>query len=396
LGDWLTWYEHSSVGYGRLRVTDTPEDPTLASAFDLRPWEVDARGERIATRQELDLPFTAGPFKMSLFALGELAHWGEDLTGDDLQRAYWQSGLRASLPMWTANHGIESGLWNVHGIAHKVVFDVEASLAEATRDFDEFPLYDPLDDDSIEQFRRRYPTFLFGGAPIPAMFDERNYAIRTGIGDYVTSPATEVVEDLAAVRFGARQRWQTKRGPLGRRRIIDWVVLDTRAVYFPKSDRDNFSEDLGLLTYDFRWHVGDRTTIISDGAVDLFEDGQRAFTVGAFLNRPPRGSLYVGFRSLMGPFESQVVATSFTYLMSPKWITTVGSTVDLQDTGNIGQRFTVTRIGESFLASAGFTVDSNKDNVGVIVAIEPRFLPFSGLGRAVGAQIPPAGQFGLE
>lgn len=394
--DWFTWYEHSHVGYGRLRVLEPPSDPAEAALFTLAPWEADVRGERATTRQELDLPLQLGIVKVVPFALGELSHWGQDITGQDLQRAYWQSGVRASIPMWTANPAVESGLWNIHGLAHKVFFDVEATYAEANRDFTQLPLYDPLDDDSVEQFRRRYPFFDFGGASIPLRFDERFYALRSGIGDSVTSPSTEIADDLAAVRFGVRQRLQTKRGPIGARRIIDWMVFDTRAVYFPDGDRDNFGENVGLFTYDFRWHVGDRTTLLSDGAMDFFTDGQRVYTVGAFLNRPPRGSFYLGFRSIMGPFESQVVGTSFTYLMSPKWYATAGSSVDLQDTGNIGQRFTVTRISESYLASVGLTVDSNKDNVGVIVAIEPRFLPFSSLGRSLGASIPTAGEFGIE
>ena len=36
---------------------------------------------------------------VTAYALGELAHWGEDLSGSDLQRAYAQVGLRASMPM---------------------------------------------------------------------------------------------------------------------------------------------------------------------------------------------------------------------------------------------------------------------------------------------------------
>ena len=36
-----------------------------------------------------------------------------------------------------------------------------------------------------------------------ARFEERFYAVRTGLGSWVTSPSTEVVDDLMALRFGA-------------------------------------------------------------------------------------------------------------------------------------------------------------------------------------------------
>ena len=68
------------------------------------------------------------------FALGEVAHWGEDIEGDDLQRAYVHTGLRASIPFWTVDPTIRDPLFNLNGLAHKVVFDAEVSYADATRD----------------------------------------------------------------------------------------------------------------------------------------------------------------------------------------------------------------------------------------------------------------------
>ena len=87
---------------------------------------------------------------------------------------------------------------------------------------------------------------------------------------------------------------------------------------------------------------------------------------------------------------------SYNYWMSPKWISSFGMSVDLGDEGNIGQRFGITRIGESLLISAGFSVDAVRDNVGVSLAIEPRFLPKRRLGYVGGARIPVAGARGLE
>ncbi len=396
LDDTFTWYEHSSAGYARLQTATAPENPVQAARWTPEAWEVPREGERLATRQEIDWPFQLGPAKFVPYALGELAHWGQDINGDDLQRAYGQAGVRANLPMWAVNPAVESELWNVHGLAHKINFKGEFLVAESNRELDQLPLYDPLDDDSIEAFRNRMPFYTFGTPAIPERFDPRNYAVRTGLGGWVTSPATEVVDDLMLFRVGAEQRWQTKRGRPGARRIIDWIVFDSHINFFPKDSRDNFGSAAGLLDYNFRWHVGDRVTVTSEGLFDFFDDGQQFVSFGAFLARPPRGSLYLGMQLLDGPAQHSVLSMSYSYRMSPKWVSTFGTSFDLRRNENLGQNFSITRIGESLLISAGFHVNPTRDNVGVNFSIEPRFLPSSKLARIGGAQIEPAGVRGLE
>jgi hypothetical protein len=396
LHDTFTWYEHSSAAYARFRQASAPSNPQ-DQPFSYLAWESSSRaGERLATRQEIDWPLQVGPVKVVPYALGELARWGQDLNGQPLDRIYGQAGVRASMPMWAVNPAAESGLWNVHGLAHKVVFDAEFSIADSKGSLDQLPLYDPLDDDDIEAFRRRLAINTFGVSPVPKPFDERFYALRTGMASWVTAPSTEIADDLTAVRLGMHNRWQTKRGMPDNRRIIDWIILDTNVTLFPAPSRDDFGKTVGLLDYDFRWHVGDRLTLVSDGIFDFFPSGQQLVTIGGFLTRPPRGSLYLGLRLLEGPINNQVLSMSYSYWMSPKWVSSFGMSVDLGRDGNIGQNLNVTRIGESLLVSAGFTVDAARNNVGVNFTVEPRFLPKNRLGSIGGVRIPPAGAYGLE
>jgi hypothetical protein len=405
LGDWLTWHQHSHVGYFNMRVPTTPENPADRAKFVLMPWEANVQGARAATRQELDLPLELGPFKVVGRALGEVAHWDEDRTGSDNDRAYGQLGLNLSLPIWSADPTVESELFNVHGLAHKVNFDVDVSFSDATDEVSEFPLYDPVDDNNIEAFRRRYPFDIFPGfvsvdpsgnpTQIPTRFDERFYAVRSGLGDWVTGP-TEIANDLLAVRFGIDQRWQTKRGFPGERTLQDLVVLNTGISFFPNDDRDNFGEPFGLADYDFRWHVGERTTILSTGLYDFFPEGQHLTSFGVQLSRPPRASAYLGVSFLDGPFRSDVLQFSYSYRMSAKWISEFSTGYDFFNNQNIGQRMTLTRVGESFLISLGFNIDASKGSQGFALNIEPRFLPRTRIGRVGGAQIPPAGAFGIE
>jgi hypothetical protein len=213
---------------------------------------------------------------------------------------------------------------------------------------------------------------------------------------WVASPSAEIADDLMALRMGVRQRWQTKRGPAGNQHIVDWLTLDMNATYFPDDQRDNFGQEFGLLDYDLRWHLGDRFTVLSDGFADLFGDGLKTISGGILINRPTLGNGYLGVRSITGPITSNVLVGSFSYRLSEKWITTAGAAFDFENTGNIGQSFTVTRIGESFNVTAGFNVDSSKDNVGVAFLVEPRFIPNSRLTRTTGIEVLPAGALGLE
>ncbi|MEX2309719.1 MAG: organic solvent tolerance protein OstA [Pirellulales bacterium] len=407
--DQLTWFEHSSAAFADIGVATTA---TNTPFWSLLPWEVDGagaritgEGERLVTRQEIDWPIDVAPFKVVPFALGELAHWGQDINGNDLQRAYAHTGVRASIPFWHADPTIRDPIFNLNGLAHKVVFEVEASYADATRDMTQLPLYDELEDDTHEEFRRRLFFPPFGGGLLPyymagptidPKFDPRFYALRSGLQGWVTSPSTEIADDLALVRFGMRHRLQTKRGAPGEERIIDWLTFQTNSTWFPVEDRDNFGAPLGLFDYDLRWHLGDRFSILSDGAADTFGDGLRTASIGMLLNRPARGNFYLGFRTLSGPFEAHVLTAAINYRMSAKWIGSASASVDFGDAGNIGQSVAFSRIGESLIATVGGHVDESKDNVGVSFLLEPRFLPTLSATRKTGIEVPPAGAFGLE
>jgi hypothetical protein len=399
--DTLTWYEHSQAAYARIHYFDFPTNPILASQIGPNlPWEnlngTDLDGERLVTRQELDLPFMIGGVKVVPFALGELAQWGEALDGDRLQRAYVHTGVRASVPFWSVFPDVQDPLFNLNGLSHKVVFEAEAAYADANANFTELPLYDPLDDTSIVEMLRRVQGGVLPPTVLGAKFDPRFYAFRSGIQRWVTSPTTEIADDLQYLRMGMRHRWQTKRGGVGRQHIVDWLTFDTNITYFPEADRDNFGAEMGLLDYDVRWHLGDRFTIVSDGAADFFGDGLRTVAGGVILNRPTKGNAFVGVRSIGGPIESNSLLASYSYRMSPKWISSAGAAFDFSDTGNIGQSLSVTRIGESLLVTSGVTFDSSKDNLGFIFAIEPRFLPKLNLTSRTGIEVPPAGAFGVE
>ena len=319
----FTWNEHSHIGYARFRGADAPLDPVDLAPFDLLAWERnDTEGVRVGTRQEISLPIQTERGKIIPYLVGDLTYYQEDINGDDSLRGFYQTGVRASTSMWKVDPTIQSTLFNVNGLAHKVTFDADLYFSESSQDLTDFPLYDPLDDDAQENFRHRFVFDTFGipiGDDIPSQFDERNFALRTGLQRYVTSPSAEIADDQVAVRLGARQRWQTKRGLPGAERITDWITLDSEIVYYPDANEDNFGADFGQYNYDFAWHLGDRFSLVSDGHLDFFSQGLRTASFGGIITRPDVGNLYLGYRFIEGPISSNIISANVAYRMSDKW-----------------------------------------------------------------------------
>ena len=395
IGDVFTYYSHSDVGYARQKVASTPINATEAAKFKLQPWEVAASGLHAVTRHELNLPIDTGYYKFVPFLSGEAGNWGQDVTGNDITRLTGQAGLKSSLPMWRTFPEVQSSVLNLNGMAHKISFESEFLYADTTRDLEQFPLYNPIDDNSQEHFRRRLVFNTFGGV-LPDQFDATKYAARQSMQRYVSAGSSEVVTNQLQSRMGLHQRLQTKRGVAGRERIADVVEIDIDAIFFGKPDRDNFGQSVGGINYDFRYHIGDRVTLISDGYYDLFKAGLKATTLGGVISRPGRGDVYLAVTSLEGPISSLLLTTSFNYRLNEKWVAVGGTSVDLGKTGNIGQSLGLTRIGESFLIRFGGTVDSGRNNVAFNFNLEPRFFQRQGLGVVAGQVIPPAGLYGLE
>lgn len=391
----FTYNAHSSVAYAHQRPASTPTDPADAAKFAPLPWESDSEGLRALTRQELSVPLSLGPFRFNPYVSGEAAFWGEDVNQDDLTRLTGQAGVRASLPMWKVYPGVENRLFDLRGLAHKATFEAEYFYADSTQNLDLLPLYERLDDNSQEHFRRRIVFNTFGGAT-PAQFDERGFALRSGMQRWITASSHEIVDDMTQVRLGINQRWQTKRGLRGRERIVDLVSFDVDFTIFPEAERDNFGEELGAVNYDFRYHIGDRLTFLSDGYFDVFSQGLKIINAGTQISRPGRGHAYLGMMSIEGPISASIINGYTEYRMNEKWMLSGGAAFDFGETGSIGQSLALTRIGESALIRVGVNIDHGRDNVSFNFGIEPRFFQSGRLGAPGGELIGPAGIFGLE
>ncbi|MDA0285122.1 MAG: hypothetical protein O3B86_17370, partial [Planctomycetota bacterium] len=378
LGSPVTWTMHSSAGYAQLNAAVAPTDP--ADTFTPLPYFGNVSGEVVMTRHELTLPFSFGPFIVAPFVMGEFAHWGEDLTGSSLNRLVGSGGIRSSLTMSRAFPYVQSRIFNLNGLAHRMVFDMEYSYTNSSDDFTSIAQYNALDDNAQERFRQRFVSNTFGGT-LPTAFDARRYAIRSGAGSLVTSPWHELVDDLHVLRAGWHHRLQTKVGPPEQQRIRDWMTLDLEASWFPNAGQhspagQDFAEDFGLYSARYSWLLSERTALLAGALYDTFSGGQQLWNAGLLSQRSARGSVYAGVRQVKGQgVDSQIATGSMSYLFSEKWAGTASTAYDLQEGKNRGQSLSLTRIGADFLFHFGFSFDQSKDSVGLAIALEPRFGP---------------------
>jgi hypothetical protein len=82
--------------------------------------------------------------------------------------------------------------------------------------------------------------------------------------------------------------------------------------------------------------------------------------------------------------------------LAEKWILTLGTSVDFGDSGNLGQRFAISRIGESAIIRTGINVDASRGTTGLNFLIIPRFMTGKSLRKIIGVEVPPLGSQGIE
>jgi hypothetical protein len=388
--DYLTWYEHTRIGLVDYHTASRPYDPVDDSVFEYLPWENNgnAKGTGIAfsTRHELDLPMQAGALKIVPYVLGDFSLWGEDQTGQAVDRLYGQTGVRMNLPIWKVNPRVSSRTWYLNGLAHKIDLNAEYMYAQANRSMENLTLTDPLDHWSVDDFRRRYVftnnSFDRFGNEIPRQFDPRYYALRSGLASNVTAGNMEIADDMHMFRLGTTHRFQTKRGSVGKRRILDWITLSTHINLYPET-RYNHGQGAGLFDYNVLWHVGDRFSLFSEGLYDFFSNGQKLSRLGGVWNRPDRGSVSVTLDQFSGMVERTYLSLGIGYTMNEKYSMSYVTSYDLRKGENVGHNFTLVRTGESFRMLVGAVYSEALSEWSFSFGIEPVFLRQSRRGATV-------------
>ncbi len=357
---------------------------------------------RAWTTQQLEMPLDLGFLRLVPYGQGQLMGWTNQLDNQSMGRAWGAGGIRANMMAWRTFDTVESELLNVHGLAHKINFDVDFRTAYSSVNLEQIGVQDQYDDDTYELTRRYFALTNYVGGLLPMQYDPRFLMLRRALNPVVFTP--DLQSDLMTVKFGLHQRLQTKRGPEGRRRIVDYMVLDLQTTYYPNASRDNFGEPFGQNMYNYEWFIGDRTSIVSTGWFEFWDVqgdpilvtnprktndpfGLKVITAGVNVNRPPRGSIYFGYSIInTGTIQTSALNVAYNYWMSPKWYTSFATSYDFGNGILLGSTVSVTKVGADFLTSLGLSVDPQRQNYTVGFEIAPRFSPNVRLGSAVGTR----------
>jgi len=348
-GDRLTFFSESHAGAKRHRIDEAVSE-THGRFF-----------ARLDTRNEINWPLHVGPVNVVPYATGRATYWSDRPEAGDVDyhldedgklcRVYGQVGVRANMHIWRVNPNVESRLWDLDGLKHVVTPEVLAFLGESADGVGPDQLY-PMDPD-IERHLRR----------------------QSGVG------------------FGVRQRWQTKRGPEGEQRIVDWMRLGVMfGVYDNGPDllpadgrlyfyRPEYSLGRNHMNVDYTWNVSDATVFLADGNLDLDTGRLRRWNLGLAVTRDPRLRYYLGFRRILD-LDSAIATAGFTYRINPKYSLSFLEQIDVDYDGHrsLASSITLVRKFPRWHVGATFVMDHRTDDVGLYITVWPEGIPEFRLG----------------
>jgi hypothetical protein len=367
LNDWVTYTTRADVGYFQLQTSHQPPPAYM-------PTDVNTNTGRFDLWQEASVPFTLGAFKLAPYAVFDAAYYTQDLAGTSLGRAYGGGGVRGSLPLSRLYPDVQSDLFNVNGIYHKIVLSANYYNVASNVSMLQLPQLDRLNDDASDMaLRNIFPRqFQFNPGNAQALdtffiFNPQSYALRRLLDNRI-----DTLNTIEVLQADIRQRWQTLRGFPGNQHVIDWMTLDISGSLFPHSNRDNFGELWGILQYDWAWNIGDSTSLVSNGWLDPIGNAARVFTFGANTSRPDRTNLFLGYRQL-DPLNSKAVIANVQFPFSAKYALTASTLYDFGVHNQINS-LTLTRIGTDVQVSIGFSYNSIVNTFGFNFMIMPNLL----------------------
>jgi hypothetical protein len=402
LSNWFTYFQHTGVDYANTHTASEVNNPNIFAFMPYDPISNTSgvlKAGRAYTSHELDMPlnFFDNILRVVPYIQGQAVGWTNQIDGQSLGRVWGAVGARAEVMAWKAYPWVQSELLNVHGFNHKINLEADFRSAYSNVNLNTIGVQDDLDDNTYESVRRYLALTNYAGGILPAQYDPRFLILRRTLSPITGT--TDIQATMETLHLGLHQRLQTKRGPEGRRRIIDYMTLDFDTTYFPAATRDNFGKPFGQNTYVWQWFIGDRTSIVSTGWFEFFKiTGNPIFktnidrhndpfgidvvTTGISLSRPPRGNIFMGYSVInTGPINTSALTTSLSYWMSPKWY---GTYMTMYDFGNailLASVFSFTRVGADYLTTIGLTVDPQRQSYMFALQVSPRISPNMKLGQ---------------
>ena len=417
LGDSLfsnlfNYYQHSGVDFANVHTDVMVNNPNL---FAFMPYDPISNTSgpwsslRAYTNHEIDMPLNIyDVVRVMPYLQGQIVGWSDQLGGGPfgqqstggMARFWGAAGVHTEMTAYKLYPNVENEILNIHGLNNKISFFTDFRAAFANKSLNSIAVQDDLDDNEYEFVRRYFAITNWTGGILPGPYDPRALILRRALSPITGT--TDIQSTITTLQLGIHQRLQTKRGPEGKRRIIDWMTLDLHGTYFPDAQRDNFGKPWGQTMYNYQWFVGDRTSIISYGWFDFWNltgsqplsnynvagynpKGLNVITTGVSLSRPPRGNVFIGYTVInTGTINTSALNVSMSYWLSPKWFGTFSTSYDFGNKIPLGSMLSFTRIGADYLTSIGMSYDPQRSATQFAVQISPRLSPNLRLGGATG------------
>jgi len=294
--DHLTYLQDSELAVARYRP---------ASEFEL----LDSSSATLIadTTHEVDMPLKAGPLNIVPFVEGRLSYFSDSMAGGSKGRLAAREGARGATQLWRTYDNVESDFWDVHRLRHINIFDASASAAQV----------------SVPS-RELWP------------FDPTEYGTHEVIG----------VDGTGIVELGWRQRFQTKRGPPGKRVDVDWITADLEAYFYSNRDFPGITPDdrrnFNRIEFRTDWRTTDMATLWTHTTYNMDDGTLERLAVGADIVHTPRLSYTVGHR-LITRGQSAITFLGFDYRINEKWRLTFLEQYDFDQQKNAQTDLVLTR-----------------------------------------------------
>ncbi len=298
-------------------------------------------------RQEIDYPFSAGPFRMVPYVVGRYTGYSDSPAGDPRQRLFAGVGTRLTTSFWKTDDTARSGLFDIHRVRHVIEPEVN----------------------------------LFAGAQTIDRNDVFNY-----------EEQTDAINDVAAAQLAFRQRWQTKRGGPGKWRSVDFLTFNVegnffanqpstaqrqplafRGLYFPSLPEASVARN--AINTDASWRVSDNTVLLADAQYNLDKTNLATAAVGVLVRRDDRISYYVGTRYIE-ELNSNIATVFLNYEISKKYSVEFSQNYDFGLGQNVSSNLAFVRHFDRFFAIFRVYHNSTNDESGFGINIFPTGLGY--------------------
>jgi hypothetical protein len=297
-------------------------------------------------RNEVDFPIKLGDVSVVPYAMARESYWDDSPWLGSTGRLFGQLGVRTGTQFWRLFEDATSKLLDISGIRHIIRPEVTAWMSGSNR-----------------ESRELYP------------FDQD----------------IEGIDDFYGTSLALRQTWQTKRGPLGQQRVVDWMKFDAELNLFGDQPRfelpigrfyDHRPEDSIARNHvrtDFMYRISDTTAILSETNWDLTDGNADLFDISYAVERTPRFSYVVGYRRIHDT-DSDLIGGGVNYQFNARNSIAVRNYFDLQRGRTEEFEVALIRKWPRWYTAMTFSVDQIEDVYNVGFTIWPEGAPQLAIG----------------